>query len=146
MNITEAIPALTAFLLARIAEDEEAARAASPGRWTYPGIDSISGGSIYDETRVIANVFYESLADHDGRIVRHLLSPEADANGQHIVRHDPARVLAECEAKRRIIELRECFTCDMEGQECTHQHNTLVLLAQVYSDHLDFDPAWAISE
>jgi hypothetical protein len=98
---------LTEFLLARIAEDEEVARDASPGGWSFPGIESVAGGTLYDATRRIADVVYEQPEDHDGRIVRHLLVPEADVNGAHIARHDPARVLAECEAKRRIVEWHE---------------------------------------
>ena len=95
------------FLLARIAEDEAAAREASPSPWSYPGIESVAGGTLYDATRRIADIFYEHVNDHDGSIVRHLLVPEADANGRHIARHDPTRVLAECEAKRRIVDALE---------------------------------------
>lgn len=86
---------------------------------------------------------------------------------------NPARVLAECEAKRRIVELHSigdggigkngrwneatqtmeprqywyCGNCDYdrdygfvadEKEGC----ETLLLLAGVYSDHPDFDPAW----
>lgn len=58
----------------------------------------------------------------------------------------PTRVLAECEAKRRIVGLKICMACDIEGQDCTHQDDTLALLAGVYSDHPDYDPSWAISE
>jgi hypothetical protein len=94
---------LVAWLREQIDEDERAARAASPGGWTYGDVDSVAGGSLYDETRMIGSLHYEQPRDHDGSIVRHLLSHEADANGQHIARHDPARVLAEVAAKRELL-------------------------------------------
>lgn len=145
---------LTEFLLARIAEDEAAARAASPSPWSYPGIESVAGGTLYDATRRIVDVVYEHPADHDGTIIRHLLEPEADANGAHIARHDPARVLAECEAKRRIIDEHTCHcpnpTCRDCGA-CPGDHHadptpapcaTLRILALPYADHPDYDNAW----
>ncbi|GEB16678.1 hypothetical protein NSI01_49930 [Pimelobacter simplex] len=58
----------------------------------------------------------------------------------------PDRVLAECKAKRRIVELHEpgpgawCSeTCDSESPiGC----DTLLALASVYADCPDFNPAW----
>lgn len=137
MNITE-------FLLARIAEDEAGALSASPGGWHYGSVESVAGGMLYDETRTIASVHYEQPEDHDGQIVRHLLSPEADANGRHIARHDPARVLAECEAKRRIIErLHRLADAGYPGEWPPVDDavpDVLCLLAQPYADHPDYDP------
>lgn len=129
------------FLLARIAEDEAAARAASPGPWVYTTVESVGGGTLYDQTRVIGSLDYEQPDEHDGRIVRHLLKREADANGAHIARHDPARVLAECEAKRRIIEqVRDVeWTSSYAVRDFVLEH-----LALPYADHPDFDPAWRL--
>lgn len=89
------------------------------------------------------------------------------------VDYDPARVLAECEAKRRIIELHghpegSCWEMHRgiygpgwpegsyatEGQPWAHPcleppevHpgpcETLQLLALPYASHPDFDPGWA---
>lgn len=146
---------ITEFLLARIAEDEAVAHAASPGGWAFNGIESVSGGMIYDETRTIAGVYYEQPDDHDGRIVRHLLSDEADRNGEHIARHDPARVLGECEAKRRIIaehgDGRSAMAIYAEPYCRTCSGDTVVVLpcrtlgalALPYADHPDYDPTWA---
>lgn len=125
---------LTEFLLARIAEDEEAARAASPGGWSYPGIDSVAGGTLYDKTRRIVDVVYENPHDNDGRIVRRLLVPEADANGNHIARHDPARVLAECKAKRQLVDGFDSWGSDAQW--------TLRTLALPYADHPDYRDEW----
>lgn len=135
---------LTDFLLARIAEDEVGAREASPSPWSYPGIESVSGGMIYDKTRTIGSVYYEQPDDHDGSIVRHMLAPEADANGAHIARHDPARVLAECEAKRRIVEQASEDHAEGGGitsAEIALQH-ILCALALPYADHPDYREEW----
>lgn len=143
------------FLLARIAEDEAAAREASPSPWSYPGIESVAGGTLYDATRRIADIFYEHVNDHDGSIVRHLLVPEADANGRHIARHDPTRVLAECEAKRRIVESADEATgldmqVDSEFRVGPRDKSTepylgdtiLRALALPYAAHPEYRPEW----
>lgn len=137
---------ITEFLLARIAEDEQAAQAASPGGWQFSGIASVAGGALYDETRRIVDVVYEQPDDHDGSIVRHLLSGEADANGAHIARHDPARVLAECEAKRRIVE--RFMEAGREGSPDYELGYGLLFavhaVAAVYASHPDYEEAWAL--
>jgi hypothetical protein len=79
---------ITEFLLERIGEDEAAAKGAA---------EMMSGESwINDATCVTSR---EDTFWVDGLLVR---SPELVA--EHIVRHDPTRVLAECAAKRAIIE------------------------------------------
>lgn len=77
---------------------------------------------------------------------------------------DPARVLAECEAMRRIVALHKCVetvnngrpdrTCDrcafdwayypFEGTAEAYPCATLRLLALPYASHPDYDPAWAV--
>ena len=96
---------LVTWLRAQMDTDEQGARAASPGGWTYGDVDSIGGGSLYDESRMIGSLHYEQPTDHDGRIVRHLLEYEADANGRHIAVHDPARVLRQVAAMRKIVDM-----------------------------------------
>jgi hypothetical protein len=90
-----------------------------------------------------------------------------DAAG-HIARHDPARVLREVAAKRKIVAWHSsqhnvggtvwdpaaqfCSTC---GDQCTHVGEarceacgyddgcpTVLLLASVYDDHPDYEQAW----
>jgi hypothetical protein len=98
--------ALTEFLLARIAEDEAVATAATappwvegltrkgePGRWR--GIDSYS--VLADRTRF----FIEE--------VETVAQTEVAQDTAHIARWDPARVLAECEAKRQFIAFHESW-------------------------------------
>lgn len=96
------------------------------------------------------------------------LSWLTEANREHGQRHDPARVLAECEAKRRIVELHwpdlsgpgtwvqppfgYCPTC---GEDYCEADGTAVrpeapcptlrLLALPYADHPDFDATWSVN-
>src|SRR5438067_2058538 len=80
---------LAEFLLARIAEDEGVARAATDGRW-----------------EVLPYWFTSPLGNPYSASVPGVIPEEIDPDdAAHIARHDPARVLAECEAKRRIVEL-----------------------------------------
>lgn len=75
--------------------------------------------------------------------------------GEHIVRWDPARVPAEVEAKRRIIDLCEEWieigeippnaTWSDEAAGGVVARDVLSLLALPYADHADYDLAWAPS-
>lgn len=125
---------LVKFLLARLDDTARRARAAKPGPW------HADGGSVY--------------ASHPTDEVA-----EYTESAEHIAEHDPARVLAEVDAKRRIIdehtvrvpvedspylgpalvsELVYCPICRNDG-ECP----TLRLLALPYREHPDYRPEWA---
>jgi hypothetical protein len=109
---------LTEFLLARIAEDEAAARAVGwTPRW----------------------VMAHDLPDAPPGIVA------------HIARHDPARVLAECAAKRRIVELADDATgldMQVDSEFAAESRNEVTspylgdvilrALAMPYADHADY--------
>ena len=154
--MTTTTQTLDEFLRARLDDDEAAARAASPGGWQYGDVESVAGGMLYDTTRTIATMLYEQPEDHDGSIVRHMLSSEADANGRHIVRHDPARVLADVTAKRLILDLRYStqLQADRAGSDPTHPFvitfrsqlitydAVLRTLATAYRDHPDYRDEW----
>lgn len=95
---------LTEFLLARIAEDEATALAATPGPW------------VVGSTHYLDHVGHEHVAAM-GEKKRMLLNMSTgyipsnhEQDAEHIARHDPARVLAECAAKRRIVELHTAFS------------------------------------
>lgn len=119
---------ITEFLLARIAEDEAVARAASHDgpRWRHP-VDIWGPIVTIDD----GTDFGEAIAYAEGR--------PTDDQGEHIARHDPARVLAECEAKRRIVEVARYAP---EGAGGWGFRRTLRALASVHADHPDFDEAW----
>lgn len=68
---------------------------------------------------------------------------------RHIVRHDPARVLADVEAKRRIVDLMASMLDAAEGDsEVDHYgglsaaEDTLKLLAFSYAEHSDYREEW----
>ena len=85
---------LTEFLLARITEDEAKARVAmgdGDGRWA-------SWNRSWDTAPV------RDLAVNGARVA--VLPTTID---EHVCRHDPARVLAECKAKRRIVAFHESW-------------------------------------
>ena len=117
---------LTEFLLARIAEDEALAQVATPGQW-----DRDSGWSITAPPP----------EDWSGPYV--VVETKQRNDAEFIASHNPARVLAECEAKRRIVELHPemlewCQGCAYEAYPC----RTLRALALPYSDHPDYLPEW----
>ena len=123
---------LTAFLLERIAEDEAVARAATVAPWTA------DAGGIRSPGVPVA-----MQAGWDGTVLvgRLLL----DRDGDHIARHDPARVLAECEALRRIVE--DIVSNDYTTSPAVTDGlsvRVLEYLAQPYADRPDFDPAWRL--
>lgn len=152
------------FLLARIGEDEALARAADASRWR--GEDK---GITFD--------VYSDKFDDGEAMAR--LDADTRANQDHIINWSPARVRAECAAKRAILEdhaptvtshIR--YGYDAEGEsfplpyvpacrQCTKSVDTarvtsdwdvadrivapcdtVRIMAAVYSDHPDFDPAW----
>lgn len=118
---------ITEFLLARIAEDEAAARDA-----------------ILERHRVLGTV--------RGSVPEMTLRSWPDA-GAPAVLVGPERVLAECEAKRRIVELHSgnAEWCGWtQGGDGVHGEwedacDTLLALARPYAQHPDFDPAWRVS-
>jgi len=105
---------LAEFLLARIAEDEALAQVATPGQWerdsgwsiTAPPPEGWSGPYVVVETK-----------------------QRNDA--EFIASHNPARVLAECEAKRRIVGL-----ISSPGPQA------LRLFALPYAAHPDYRQEW----
>ena len=120
------MPNLTEFLLARIAEDEAAAHHARG----LLGMDA---------------------QWHTAEHLRERGLTIADA--RHVERWSSARVLAECEAKRRIVELHDCvhecigdgnLTADPNLQDGAYGGpcDTLLLLALPYADHPDYRDEW----
>lgn len=119
---------LTDFLLERIAEDEEYARAAA---------SASSREWLARSYRVVTADLFE---------VGELAVPTS----AHVARHDPARVLAECEAKRRIVELHNVGDHTCQGPEHAtwapdcHTLRALALPYADHPDHPDYREEWAL--
>jgi hypothetical protein len=126
---------LVGFLLARIDDDQRRAEQATPGPWHGVRInDSTDGWDV--EVR-------GSGTTHPDVAVDHAQPAEGACSGSdaaHIARWHPARVLAECNAKRGIIELQRSDLrddpADWEADE------VLRLLALPYADHPDYRSEW----
>jgi hypothetical protein len=142
---------LTEPLRARLDEDEAEADAASGGEWG--AIDHTRPFTVFD---VAAYQKYNGRSLTGRYAVGAIERPEDRA---HIARHDPARVLAEVEAKRGIIreafhhaeildgESGCCPAAAIERGECEDYQPEdlpiLRLLAAPYVQHPDYRPEWA---
>jgi hypothetical protein len=144
---------LAEFLLARIAEDEDAAKGPLTQKWFAVGTEFPDDDSHPSE-------MLRGYVDSQG------LAVTEDGDGPsvwHIARHDPARVLAECEAKRRIVELHgvceadeldaliwaqgfdACRVCVSGGNvRALYPCPTLRVLALPYADRVDYQPEWRV--
>lgn len=143
------------FLTARYDEDEAAACAATGAR--------ASGGS-WEAFRLPIDMRHRgTVADAHGDIV--IYECYAGPNhANHIARNDPARVLADLAAKRRILKRHSrghedwrsrwhpdsCVGCGTTGEfddpRIRHINDCPELrdLASVYAEHPHFDPAWTV--
>lgn len=128
---------LTEFLLARIAEDEAVAHrfdTTAYREWTYrPYGDRLGGECVPMGGQVSISEDW-----HDTGYV---------GVSDHIARHDPARVLAECAAKRAVVLTLTAWEPDSAPPPRveTAEHDAwrmLTALAQPHADHPDFDEAW----
>lgn len=154
MTDTETLT-ITDFLLARIAEDEKMANAAL-GCHAY--------AQDYPTRAVMYSASGDALFEFDERQMR-----EADhstlALAEHFCSWQPARVLAECKAKREIVDLyaahldramayrsprwadamSETDKAKAKRQEARLGVSEVAIryLAAVYASHPDYDPEWA---
>lgn len=122
---------LVEFLLARITEDEAVATESfyDGQRW-YSEEEAVSDFGRYE-------------ADDD-----RVIDADRKSDARHIARWEPARVLAECAAKRAIIEIHrfdeggsdpcDAHDPDFRSVDC----DTLLLLAAPYASHEHFEPVW----
>lgn len=152
---------LVAFIEARLRAEEAEALAATPGPWRYnPGKqwftiedkavrDAAARAGAQGEEFVGAGPLDATIgvaatgpADH----------PQSMADARLIARHDPARVLRDVAAKRRLLEeYREAqayYTANRSAPagEVQGLWTAVQLLAQPYSDHPGFQPEWLIEE
>ena len=150
---------ITAFLAARLDEDEAdalAAQKADPTPWeahestgkTTDHAWQLGAGLVIDTNEV-------GLWDCEGSNTLCMAAPTA----RHVARHDPARVLAEVKAKRRVMERHTagwrksgpCLGCNFGPQEDEFTEDVeecpeLRDMASVYADHPDYNPAWMVAD
>jgi hypothetical protein len=134
---------LVAFLRARLDEDEAAAREATPGPWTVNG--PIGDDAIYADDQGVCVV-------GGGRWGGEASVFDRDGDKRHIARHDPARVLAEVDAKRRILDLWSAAfqnprdAAQFAGPDWDRVRDaarwTVRKLAAPYADHPDYREEW----
>ena len=107
---------LAEFLLARIQEDEAAAKDAGANVWTEQSSGVLDTGEWPDGVHALG----------DSRVTR------------FIAEHDPVRVLAECDTKRRIIKTLSWDDDPWRGA----RDYLLMLLALPYADHDAYREEW----
>lgn len=139
---------LVEFLRARYAEEERFAKACAevfPPPWDVNDRGH-SASVIADAPNFLTVAQYEDPPHGD--------TDWPGARLEHVGRHDPARVLADIEAKRAIVDLylNGVAAVDaMLGQSPMLQANfnalrrVLELLARPYADHPDCNPAWLVT-
>jgi len=141
------------FIEARIAEDERIARAAAGAAWVaeadIPRSILVSSVAKAENKQMFGRLGYVGSAEHE-------------EYRQHIVRHDPARVLRQCAALRRIVDAEVEnlaafdgeFGCGhsatnirigrcREGSGVLEESGVLRALAAIWSDHVDYQQDWA---
>lgn len=134
---------LVVFLRARLDEDEQAARELDGGRWER-GTDV---GDYYNVAVVL-----DARYPHGPSValcgVEYMEDGETRAD--HIARWDPARVLGEVEAKRRIIDwytgnlpVPQLGTLEVQYVQGTSQGGPMLrMLALPYASHPDYRTEW----
>lgn len=127
------------FLNARLKDDQDAAESAGADVWTFDDDD------------------YWRIKDAEGHFVVYDEGAPGDDQAVHIARHDPARVLREVAAKRRIMARHcrydgsehsdYCAGCpsgdetgypDTELKECPELQD----MAFVWNEHEDWNTEW----
>lgn len=85
-------------------------------------------------------------AEDDGWEAEDVHSVSVDL-AEHIARHAPARVLAEVDAKRRILDAWPdsfgLWSADQADAAKTMKVAVLLLLAVPYAEHPDYRPEWS---
>lgn len=151
------------FLRARLDEDEQVARDAVSATWGVGSTQKVewgpmkpwSEGTYRDVQGQIWPQQWTDDASHiysaapEKRMVADMTDsytrPKNKPNAQHIARWDPARVLAEVEAKRTVLDvLARCANIKWTGTYAVVEEarRALHALTLPYVDHPDYDPTW----
>lgn len=153
------------FLEARIADDEQAARSAAGG--AAPTWMVVPQAHRSNQSGIIAATNPERDDITDGWIYEPVVHDEGEPTedeASHIARWDPARVLADCAARLKLLALHNLVTDwtnrDRQAEGCDHCRTpgldgddyidpgpcpTLLILASAYQGHPDCDPSWAFN-
>jgi hypothetical protein len=129
------------FLLARIAEDEAIAQAATPGPWDAIHVPDRLSQPEGDWT-VGSDASFICTTNYDDDRCRN--------DSAHIAHYNPARVLADCAAKRKIVEwIGEQIEMNRPPNATNSEvlwlaEDVLRALALPYADHPDFLPGWKL--
>lgn len=142
------VSALLAFIEERLTEDEQVARAADQEAWVVVVVDATFGTAQIEcgNEGWLVSSHYE---DAEFRL----------GDADHIARHNPARVLREVEAKRRLLARHHRTAlavdpydnahltreeCDADGDDwpCRDVRS----LASIWANHPDFHAEWLIEE
>ncbi len=133
---------LIAFLNARLGEDERVAKLAAGVPWVAATrMVHVDPAVIRENKLAYGRLGFVATVEHAVDLT-------------HIARHDPARVLADVDAKRRVIDLvTDGFTVDAVtpfdvGDEFDDGYiqayrDIARLLALPYADHPDYREEWA---
>jgi hypothetical protein len=125
--VVSAVDELITWLRAQLDDDERVAREAGDDslRWRSEGPER----NLVDEIRTIA------IAPYEGEL----------HEAEHIARWDPARVLAEVEAKRRVLDwLVDCENKALDGNWWNLEvRDAVEALAQPYAGRPGWREEWA---
>jgi hypothetical protein len=161
---------LVEWLRLQLDDDERVAREADQGEWlvgvlrgafysngepSYGGHIEIENGEVWPKPGEIRGTHIASKpAEGNGRVIadmnRGYLRSRHEQNADHIARWDPARVLREIEAKRKLVNHLVAVVADDEGMPYySDGHSGLAvakrslrLLALPYSDRAGFREEW----
>lgn len=125
---------LVEFLRVRLDEDEQAAKRVPQPYRLYVSSEGRLSEPLEDE-----HGGYAQWADGSDRMPNHITNWE--------LAYEPARVLREVEAKRRLIADFEVYDAsarypDSEGGIAIGLGTAVELAALAYADHPDYDEAW----
>lgn len=128
---------LVDFLKARLDEDEQTAQnaASEQTNWTCElddGTDPFTAGTGYVDGIGLHGMHSDGYVEASAAV--------------HIARHDPARVLAEVDAKRRVLDeherVKDAEFPNFDGGYAAALGDVLRLLALPYASHPDYRPEW----
>ncbi len=123
-----------------------------------PNLDEFLLARIAEDKRVAADAAMATAREKWSVGDPPASGPQHTKAAEHVTRHDPARILIECAAKRRLVMACRDIGPDMaflgtrpRGMpdfplSPSNQHQlaavTLALLALPYADHHDYQPEW----